>query len=395
MNVLGHKNKTHELKTMSGQSRIDSLGEQHLAPVFLKQRKLGIAGERQFMDVSCNVKVTHTLPMDFLSWHVDSLPTFTLADKPPVAQPPVAPEPGEGLCLLRGCHWLLAASADQTAHWRTSRQWHPASPFNPQLTLPRPLLHCPTVARKAKTKKPAKPQKAVADKGLLRDPAAARPLASLVFLAPMLAFYAIGVVWLRQDARADILLRDALGWLGVTGYLAPTWMIVVILLVWHVLRRDPWQIPWGTVGLMAAETAILAVPLVLLAGIFNVASHGPALLAIGGREARSWIDVVQSCIGAGIFEELIFRLLMVGGTMYILRGILKEQSAGAAIAVVLIAAAVFAGAHLLDHPDRFSWDRFLFRSAAGIYLGFIFLYRGFGVAAGTHILFNAVVRAVL
>jgi hypothetical protein len=267
----------------------------------------------------------------------------------------------------------------------------------PKLKIGPRLVECLSVARKAKTKKSAKPQKTVAGQGLLRDPAAARPLASLVFLAPLLAFYAIGVVWLRQDmaARADILLRDALGWLGVTGYLAPTWMIVVILLVWHVLRRDPWRIPWGTVGLMAAETAILAVPLVLLAGIFNVASHGPALLAIGSREARSWIDVVQSCIGAGIFEELIFRLLMVGGTMYILRGILKEQSAGAAIAVVLIAAAVFAGAHLLDHPDRFAWDRFLFRSAAGIYLGFIFLYRGFGVAAGTHILFNAVVRAVL
>ena len=170
--------------------------------------------------------------------------------------------------------------------------------------------------RKAKTRKPSRPPKAVAaaprtaqGKGLLRDPGTARPLASLVFLAPLLAFYAIGVIWLRQDlaARADILLREGLGWLGRDGVPGPTWMVVVILVVWHMLRRDPWQISWGIVGLIAVETVLLAVPLVLLVAVFHMASHSAGLLAIGGRDARSWLDLAMSCIGAGIFEELDFR----------------------------------------------------------------------------------------
>jgi membrane protease YdiL (CAAX protease family) len=262
------------------------------------------------------------------------------------------------------------------------------------------------VARKPKTRKPAKTPRATkasssrsapAGQGLLRDQGAARPLASLVFLAPLLVFYAIGVIWLRQDmpARADVLLRDALGWLGVTGYMAPTWMVVLILVVWHMIRRDPWHINWGTVGLMVAETAILSVPLILLVAVFNLASHGPPLLAISDHDARGWFAIIHASIGAGVFEELIFRLLMVGGTMFILREILKDRSAGASIAVILITAALFAGAHVLDNPQRFGWDTFLFRSAAGIYLGFVFLYRGFGVAAGTHILFDLVVRAAM
>ena len=258
--------------------------------------------------------------------------------------------------------------------------------------------------RKPRAKKAPRTSKAAAapspasGKGLLRDPGAARPLTSLVFLAPLLAFYLIGVIWVRPDlaARADILLRQGLGWLGVTGYLAPTWMVVLILLVWHMLRRDPWKITWGTVGLMAVETALLAVPLLVLLAVFHLASHNMAALQIGrARDARGWMDLAETCIGAGIFEELLFRLLMVGGAVYILREVLKEQSAGSAVAVILIAAAIFAGAHVMDRPSQFVWDLFLFRSAAGVYLGFVFFHRGFGVAAGTHILFNFAVRAFL
>jgi membrane protease YdiL (CAAX protease family) len=141
--------------------------------------------------------------------------------------------------------------------------------------------------------------------------------------------------------------------------------------------------------MMAAETLLLTVPLVVIFLIFQVASrHMGSLDLAGGREAQPWLAAIMSCIGAGIFEELLFRLLMVGGTLFVLRVALKEESPGAMIAVVLIAAAIFSGAHVLDHPEQFVWDLFFFRAAAGIYLGFVFFYRGFGVATGVHIVFN-------
>jgi hypothetical protein len=253
--------------------------------------------------------------------------------------------------------------------------------------------------RKARTRKTSKSAAAetrsASVSGLLRDPGAARPLASLAFLSPLLVFYVVGLIWVRPDlaARADILIREGLHLLGVSGYLAPTWMVILILLVWHLVRRDPWEVSWGLVGLMAVETALLVVPLVALVLAFHVASQNMAPLELDvADDVRPWLDVAMTGIGAGIFEELLFRLLMVGGTLFLLRHLLKEQSGGALVAVVLIAAAVFAGAHVIDDPNRFAWDTFLFRAAAGIYLGAVFVYRGFGVTAGVHILFNFFVR---
>jgi hypothetical protein len=252
----------------------------------------------------------------------------------------------------------------------------------------------PTSAKSAKSSQgPAAPAT-----GLLRDRGAARPLTSLLFLSPLLAFYVIGLNWVRPDlaARADILIRQGLHWLGVSGYLAPTWMVVLTLLVWHLVRRDPWEISWRLLGLMAAETLLLAVPLLAMLFGFLAAALGdiPQIQPGLPAEPTRWLAVAMTSIGAGIFEELLFRLLMVGGTLFVLRQAFKENSAGAMVAVVLIAAAIFSGAHVLDRPQHFAWDKFLYRAAAGVYLGLVFVYRGFGVAVGVHVCFNMVVQAV-
>ncbi|MCX5653844.1 MAG: hypothetical protein NTY65_04240, partial [Planctomycetota bacterium] len=46
---------------------------------------------------------------------------------------------------------------------------------------------------------PAKPPRAG---GFLTDTAAARPLASLIFLSPLLVAYVVGLIWVRPDLAA-------------------------------------------------------------------------------------------------------------------------------------------------------------------------------------------------
>ena len=232
--------------------------------------------------------------------------------------------------------------------------------------------------------------------GFLTKAEVARPLASLIFLSPLLVFYAVGLIWVRPDlaARADILLRQALEWLGVTGDLAPTGVVVAALLLWHLIRRDPWRVSWGTLAEMAAETALLAVPLFILHALFQAGAGGALALGPAADPAPAWLDIAMTSIGAGVYEELLFRLLLVGGPIFILRHILKDQSFGGIVAVVFMVAAIFSGAHHLDNPAGFAWPLFLYRAAAGGYLGFVFVYRGFGIATGSHIVFNLVVKLV-
>jgi hypothetical protein len=250
--------------------------------------------------------------------------------------------------------------------------------------------------RARRTRKPGEPGAKPPRTGrFLTDAAAARPLASLLFLAPLLALYVVGLIWVRPDlaARADIILREGLQLLGVTGILAPTWLAVIVLLAWHMVRRDPWRISWRLPGLMAAETVVLAVPLLALERLFRALWHA-APLAMGPppAAAETWLEVAMSSIGAGLYEELLFRLLMVGGAVFVLSHVLKDDSFGGRLAVVLIAAALFSGAHVIDSPRLFAWMPFLFRAAAGTYLGFVFLYRGFGIAVGVHVLFDLVIK---
>jgi hypothetical protein len=229
---------------------------------------------------------------------------------------------------------------------------------------------------------------------LLASPEPRRPLVSLAFLAPALAVYTAGLVWVRPDlaSAADLLLRDALSHLRVTGMGAPPLLVVVVLMGWHLVRRDPWRFPPRVLAAMLVETILLLVPLVALRGVFRAIGAAAAALAMGPPAGPVWLEAVMKSIGTGVYEELLFRLALVGGLLLACRAVLGSQGKGAALAAVLIAAALFAGAHTLYAPQTFTWPTFLFRTGAGIYLGYVFARRGFGIAAGVHIAYNLLVK---
>jgi hypothetical protein len=231
---------------------------------------------------------------------------------------------------------------------------------------------------------------------LLHDPDAAKPLPSLIFLSPLLAFYAIGVFFVRPDfaARADILVRDLIEPLGLTGILAPTYIVIGVLILWHLLRREPANVSTHLLGLMAAETLLLTIPIFALHALVSAVRHGTMTMELSAADdpATGCLAVALTSVGAGIYEELLFRLILVGVPLAIAAKVFRVESAGFTVAVVLVAAGIFAGAHTIDDPRTFGWDSFIFRTGAGAYLGYVFARRGFGIAAGAHMVFDLVVK---
>jgi len=86
---------------------------------------------------------------------------------------------------------------------------------------------------------------------------------------------------------------------------------------------------------------------------------------------------------------------VVGGLVLLAERAFRLPRPSAVVSAVLVAAALFAGAHTLDDPRSFTWPTFLFHTAAGIYLSAVFAMRGFGLAAGTHIVFNLIVKLAI
>ena len=209
---------------------------------------------------------------------------------------------------------------------------------------------------------------------------AARPLPSLVFVAPMVLVHELG-------RGGGVLAGGDVGRALVTAGVAPpvaAWLlplvVVAILLTWHLAAKDRWRVRAATLLGMAAESAALAVPLLALAML-------TARLPLAAGDAS---QALALAFGAGVYEELLFRLVGVTLGVMLLGDVLRLPQASAATLAVLGSALAFA-LHHYRGPEPFAWDSLAFRTAAGAFLGAVFLTRGFGVAAGTHAAYDALV----
>jgi membrane protease YdiL (CAAX protease family) len=216
-----------------------------------------------------------------------------------------------------------------------------------------------------------------------------RPLASLVFIAPLLIAYELGAVWLGVQNGADAFMRRLLNALGFSHHFLLPILMVGILLGWHYLSRQPWRLSGGIISGMAAESILLAICLwviLFLQDSLFAALAPPVEISIGDKFKNA-----VGFLGAGIYEELLFRLILLSLLAWgLLRAGMKRwagMSVAALLTSLLFAAAHYAGAH----GDTFQWFSFIFRFLAGVFFSMVFVYRGFGIAAGSHAAYDLLV----
>jgi len=95
-------------------------------------------------------------------------------------------------------------------------------------------------------------------------------------------------------------------------------------------------------------------------------------------------------LGAGLYEELLFRVLLVGSVAWAGRRLLGWWPLVAGIWAALFGAVVFSGFHYIGpYGDQFTLYSFVFRTIAGLAFSALFLLRGFGITAWTHGLYDA------
>ena len=221
-----------------------------------------------------------------------------------------------------------------------------------------------------------------------------RPFVSLVFIAPMLLAYEAGLLWLGPSGLrngADVWLRQLLNHLGFTHFFLLPVLTCGILLAWHHLQREQWRVGWLVLYGMLVESLLLGCVLMVFA-------HLQSSLLFLSREPSNFRHMIAYC-GAGIYEEMLFRLMLVPALAAVCRwgGAARGWSF---VCAVIAASLLFAAAHYqldltigdwrigISAGEPFAWLSFLFRVLAGAFFSALFLYRGFGVAAGTHALYD-------
>lgn len=212
-----------------------------------------------------------------------------------------------------------------------------------------------------------------------------QPLTCLVFLLPMLLFFHIGSSF--YNISSLLAVRDMGRLLSVFGagsaQLAVAVLLVGVLLLAHLMSGQSWKVQPKVLGGMAVESIVWMLPLIAMA-MLNV----KVLAATWGEQAVFVMKESLIAVGAGIYEEFLFRLAFIGLAVLLLVKVFGLKKEPVSIAAVVVAGICFSLYHFhwrqFGGTMVFPWHDFIFRFAAGVYLGGIYLVRGFGIAVGTH-----------
>lgn len=229
---------------------------------------------------------------------------------------------------------------------------------------------------------------------------------SLLFALPLLLLYELGTLAMaRTDPNAlrngaDVLLRSLLAAGGLQGTAAFTGLMVAIALILVAVERRRKRVP-----LRARPFAGMAVESLLYALLFGVVVGTMTSWLLGGLAPRlaagegplSSLSLPQGIVlslGAGVYEEIVFRVLLVGGLWALFRSSgLSGRRAGVFSAA--LAALIFSAFHYIGpYGDQWALPSFLFRFIAGLAFSVLFLVRGFGITAWTHALYDVLVFTV-
>ena len=237
--------------------------------------------------------------------------------------------------------------------------------------------------------------------------AARAPRYSLTFAFPLLAAYEALAFALSRESLvqvrngADVMLKSVFVLLGGRNGLVAFGVLLVgtgLVLAWRDRRRaGPIQARY--LLLMLAESVVYALMfgfvVSFLTGLLLTGLAGAAPLTMGMARLGLASQLLVS-LGAGIYEELLFRVLLVGTLAWAGRRLLEWSPAMAGIAATIIGALVFSAFHYVGpYGDRLELASFTFRAVAGVLFSGLFLLRGFGIAAWTHALYDVFLSVAL
>ena len=257
----------------------------------------------------------------------------------------------------------------------------------------------------------------------------------MVYLIFFVMIYELGVFMLNPDLLQKPLseipglvvafawVHSFLGYLGLSNQLSwigTPFVIVLILLAMQLTSKTNFKVKIKDFIPMTLESLAWALPLIVLSILFNKVAvtssvscydqrliPSPAIVLQGeiqydeiaelptAAQNKSLILDIVTGIGAGIYEELVFRLFLVYILMIFFQNLLGLERTLAVVYAVVISALLFSlhhhiyflGGEIIKSED-FVPIKFLFRTLAGIYLAVLFALRGFGMAAATHVYHN-------
>ena len=223
-------------------------------------------------------------------------------------------------------------------------------------------------------------------------------LYSYLISLPLLLLYEILIFLAQPDSEqvvrisVDVWIKTLFSYFG-KDVLSIT-LILVALLGVFVLYREKDRLSTLKMryfGGMIVEASVYAFVLALListtvSGLLQMVQATPV-------ESLTVMQQLALSLGAGLYEELFFRVILVSLLLLLFKRLFDKKYLSYGLAMV-IAAAIFSLVHFIGMlGDPFTFGSFLFRFLFGLALNAIYIWRGFGMAAWTHAIYDLMVIA--
>jgi CAAX prenyl protease-like protein len=230
------------------------------------------------------------------------------------------------------------------------------------------------------------------------------PRYSLLFALPLLLLYQIlatlepvGTQGALRNG-ADVILESL--FVALAGPQGPLLFMLCLIaggfwLVVRDIRRHGGRLRVSVFARMLAESTALALGFgIAVATLTSQLVRPPLIIGLTQVDTLDWWSRLMLSVGAGIYEELLFRVVLVAALAWIGDAVLGWRPAVAGLWATLLGAMLFSAAHYVGpYGDRMTLYSFVFRMVAGVFFSGLYLLRGFGITAWTHALYDLLLLA--
>jgi predicted Abi (CAAX) family protease len=218
-------------------------------------------------------------------------------------------------------------------------------------------------------------------------------LYSFIISLPIFLIYEVGIFWMRNiefnyiQNGADVLIEQIILKLGFDViYVSSIIFLFILLIIIYYQKRhfNSLSISRPYLGVMFLESMVYASILFFLMGNLY-------LMDVSTNDI--YCNMILS-LGAGIYEELIFRVLLIYISYQSIKFLFRLGKFSANFYAVILSAILFSLFHFIG-AESFNQEAFAVRFIAGIFLASLYVQRGFGVTAITHSFYDIFVIFLL
>ena len=218
----------------------------------------------------------------------------------------------------------------------------------------------------------------------------------ILSVTPLLLIYTLIGIWINWGSAfelrngADVMIRRFFSrfgeWGEVVHILSLDGLILTVVFYYRKLFAHPLN--------QSVLTGIILEGVCWSFGLYFL-MHYTSEYLLSFPVGISIVEQIYLSVGAGVYEEFLFRFLLLSACKLILVKLMGVSKFSANSIALVLSSLAFSGIHYVGElGDPFTYNSFISRACAGAVLGLVFIFRGFGVAAYTHFYYDILVTAL-